>query len=314
MKIKRKTSKKANKSMKTMQPKAVIPTSRTFIKVCDLYEQLYPAINRSDILAAANLFNHLVKHRGVSQGTKRFKDYRVYTIKWILGLNPDPIPCASTHKDGFLRELRFLKERGLAKPEYIQEVYTIMNVSRLANAASRKVDYSTILRHPPRGPKYHKVISDFDSYIAESGVLRKRSPEDLRRYVKPYISTKSGPNSGKLKRLNATYSCSEDAKAIINDSYLLESITEMWGFMGMDSDALKDYIYDVSKGATLEKPVHSRIACISTPENKQRVVAIVDYFSQMVLKPLESDLFAVTSQFEWSCPMDQDYGRGKVKC
>jgi len=260
-----------------------------------------------------SLYNHLVKHRGVVQGTKRFKDYRVYTLKWILGLKPEPIPCASLHKDGWLKDLWFLRELG--NPETIDIVYTILNVSRLSSNASRIVDYSTITKQPPRGPDYLKVIQEFSDWLKTNKFVlkHKKSPSSLARNLSFYSTTKSGPNSNKLKGLNGQMTAGEDAKAVLADRMLHETLLQIVGLYRPDlTQDFDNILTNASKTAVLENPIHSRIAVLSNPENKQRVVAIVDYWSQMLLMPLEEDLFSITRLMTNTYAFDQEKGRQVV--
>lgn len=56
-----------------------------------------------------------------------------------------------------------------------------------------------------------------------------------------------------------------------------------------------------------------RLSCIEDRECKTRVIAILDYFSQSVLRPVHDYLFGLLRRIPQDCTFDQDSFRSKVK-
>jgi len=269
-----------------------------------------------------NLFNHLIKHRGLIQGTKRFNDIRMYTLKHIAGLKPEPVKCLSTFKDGFPKDLKFLRKFKDNK-RYMNIVYTILSISRLADGYSKDIDISSITRHPNRNNDFLKEIESFDlalpSILGKLNIPVNVSPVDFVGNVVLHETTSKGPNSD--LSLDGLMSSHLDAAAIIADDKVNHSIVHY--LEEIKRPDIYSYIQDTAKlvetnssnpdKALPKKLICSRLAAIPQPGNKTRVVALFDYFSQALLKPLHKYLQKITENLPNSYVFDQDRGRELVK-
>lgn len=270
-----------------------------------------------DVKQTALLFNHLIKHRGLVQGTKRFKDIRNYVLKLLLGIDVEPVPCLSTKKDGFPKDILFLKKYN-THPKYIQIVYTILSISRLTNSIDFKIDSSSIRLQPNRDENFINEVKSFGKDLPM--ILKKLNIKTNRDVVKCiseklifHDTCKSGPNSS-FDGLDALTSSHYDAYAITQDtsvSYNLKRYLE-----NIERTDLYDYIEALASKVDhkeRDKFICSKLVALKQPENKQRVVAIIDYFSQCALLPLHKELCRITKFVPNTYVFDQDKGRDLVK-
>lgn len=268
-------------------------------------------------LKISSVYNHLVKHQGVLAGTKRFKQIRLYTLKWMLKLNPEPLDCLSLNRKGFPRDLMFLKEYCMSEePENLNMVNTILNIPRLSTFRGRldRKSLQSIYKNIERDDSFKETINQFDlalPKILKNLNIQPIDPRQLGEKFKFHNSNSSGPNSS-LKRCDALYSAPYDAKAIVRDKNLSTHLKRVLN----DCNQLNIWFYIERLASCVkddESLTHSKIALIPDPENKQRIVALIDYWSQMCLIPLESHLKEVTLQLPNNHMYDQDRGREIVR-
>lgn len=268
------------------------------------------------------LYNSLVKHRGVLEGTKRFKAIRTYALKHILGLKPEPVKCLSLNKQGFPRDIMHLKMYYKPKNhEMLKMVNTIMNISRLS-LISLRMDISTIssiYKGINKTADYYKVVQEFDSwlpeYLTKLGIEVNQDPIKLGEKLEFLNIQSYGPNSKEIGK-DALTCAPFDAVAIINDRNVSKSIKAVL-VDHYKREAFWEYILEIGTAAKQNLPEgvsenvlkHSKIICTPTPENKQRVVAMVDYFTQVTLAPLRQALDNAERKVPNSYMFDQDKGR-----
>jgi hypothetical protein len=302
---------------------------------------------------ALGLYHHLIKHRGVTQGTKRFKDIRAYTLKWMLGHDPQPVPCLSLYKDKFPRDLSFVRD--LARKGEIQTIMTILSITRLSKYAEHKSNqkYKSITSGINRTKDFYEVLNGFSSALP--GLLRKIgwteefNSKELGKRVRFHGTTKAGPNSN-LTGVDGLMSSVEDAIALTNDKYLFNRFRNICTLYGLEE--FPSYVEKLAdpgkepqlkprqpykglpekKGKSLSgksdkkgkspstgevsKPrefCHSRLLVIPDPENKVRIAACVDYFSQMMFYPVENLCNRVEALVPNSFMFNQDGGRERAR-
>jgi len=98
---------------------------------------------------------------------------------------------------------------------------------------------------------------------------------------------------------------------------LRESIGEVGG------SKMKKYLSNLEEGhsflakffvsSTNKGDIFRKLTSFSDKEGKTRVIAILDYFSQSVLKPLHLYLFNFLKKIDQDCTFDQNSFKDKVK-
>jgi len=63
----------------------------------------------------------------------------------------------------------------------------------------------------------------------------------------------------------------------------------------------------------IKSPIHSRLTIVKDKSGKSRPVAIGDYWSQLVLKPIHKWLIASLRKIISDATFDQDYARQKIR-
>lgn len=119
------------------------------------------------------------------------------------------------------------------------------------------------------------------------------------------MPTSSGPNG------KALWDAHLDAYAVMSDTVLLGAIEAFCDVLGMDHliNVLYANISAVeTRPAPKDKPVHSRLHYIEELGGKTRVVAIVDYWSQLVLSPLHDTI----AELLRDCPMDGTFNQDAI--
>lgn len=327
------TKKATGKSKKSIKGRRDTPDDNILVgqvslnsvnKIIDVSYPIYSEIISKDKyrdawIKTTKLFNHLVKHRGPLMGTKRFKEIRTYAIKHSLKVDVDRVSCLSLNKSGFPRDLGHLKEYLYSKDhKQLQMALTILNISRIAQFPKKltKSDLFSITRGFNQTNHYREIMNSFDAAIPEIfkslGIPINKDPKDVIDTSKLIHScTSQGPNS-KGRKADATLTSCFDAKAIFNNGKLANNLREVLG-LTEDEDFMM-YIKDLADTVPAgEKVYHSKIINTPNPENKQRIVAMVDYWTQAILKPYELYLSKIERKVPNSYMFDQDSGREKAR-
>jgi hypothetical protein len=107
-----------------------------------------------------------------------------------------------------------------------------------------------------------------------------------------YVSTKGSPSgpatlSAGISASSLTEAQKEDIRIIAGD--------EILPYIEKHVKATVDY--------KPEKGINGKLSLVEDPEGKIRVIAMLDYYSQVVLKPIHDDLLLLLKKF----PMDRTY-------
>lgn len=239
--------------------------------------------------------------RGPVEGILYVKELR--TVLWnYLSNSPIRSSKVSVTKDGIPKALGDLVPniRKGDSPALLQFLNTILCATR-ALKTSKKLDTSTITEEPKVViPDISKHASSFWAELGYSS--RARDVPKSLRFKKYHFTTKSGPNG------HALWSSLRDLLALPES--LVESIVTVGG------DVIKSRIASL-KEAVIKIPElgllldlrpgtrFRRITYFPDKENKMRVVAVGDYFSQTVLRPLHSYLFRVLRKIPQDCTFNQ---------
>lgn len=300
-----------------------------FFKECVELSQI-----KSDLDATVGVFNHMIRERGIREGTKRYKIERQYAIREQLGLPNQVVPVLKLDRDGWPAKYRYLKDR-IDSPSFsnraktVKYLNTILSLSRIVSDADKNINSFPSITTPIKKSDelIHEIAefkSDLPQIFKDLGIDSNDDPRTLKVKESPLKggllstnhSTNTGPNNnvlikGRRYRGNATVTSHVDALAVINDSEVCKNMKRFAALS--DNESLMDLVKDLSQLPQSRdwnpKPCCSRIGILNQPENKLRVVAIIDYWSQTLLKPLHKKLQKVALKVPCSYYEDQDAGR-----
>jgi len=273
--------------------------------VLQLCKLVYPNIKVGIFLGPYfKLLTKMIKTQGLVHSVKLLKGMRLHITRVICGhpLKKNNLMIGLNKETHWPKALEFLYP--LYKGGSIEELKflnTILILSRtLVPKGKRdkekiKPDYGSITRPGSM------------SKIIPSGFIKRFVSEfNLKSVIPPfsvkdiYLSTKAGP--GGPTSLTAQNS-------ILSYSY--NDIQNLWGITdshGVDFFS-KQYGYMWTKQHQQVKPI-GKLSFIYDPECKLRIVAIVDYYTQLFLKPIHSQLMNKLHNF----PCDRTFTQDPTHC
>jgi len=239
------------------------------------------------------LLTRLVKTQGTIKAIKYLKQGRLHCTRYMCGspllynkikLGLDP--------SGWPKSLSFLKPLVNGTLEERKFLMTILTLTRSINLSGEEKkmlvpDYEsitkpgTVLRTIPTG-FIKKFVLDYN--------LKDTTPEFDKKDI--YLSNKAGPvGKATLSALNTICSYPYD---LINSIY---KITSESGIKYFDDS----YRFQWEKNWKFN--ILGKLSFIYDPECKLRIVAIVDYYTQLFLKPIHVKIMKKLSNF----PQDRTY-------
>jgi hypothetical protein len=277
----------------------------TYLIINEITRLVFPsAFSRKSIKIVIKLLYSLIKNNGTLHCVKTWKTMRLHITRYMCGkpLKVSPMLIGLT-RDGFPKKLIFLKE--LIDSGNIQDckfALTILGISRTIKPSSKediKVDYTSINKpYETKGMTIpigfiRKFVNDFNLTIDKP----KTTTDDI------YLSLKSGPNG------HATLSA---GKSLLGHSYpqlqrlfnlapgLMDFICNSYTYFWDNSDKFSKFFNKNKDKLT------GRISVVKDPECKMRVIAIVDYYSQLVLRPIHKKLFSLLKRLPRDRTFTQD--------
>lgn len=238
-----------------------------------------------------HLFDTWVRHEGKRSAVLRLKAIYQIVLNRSLGQVPFQPPFIATVR-GFPRAVVYL-EKYCTSPEGIQAVLTLLGYWRGVRAPGIP-DLSPIM--DPMSVQYPVDL--------ENEVMKEVPPKWCFRPnslapVRHYFSTKFGPN-GKL------FSCLQDLKALERDPKLIGALTNLLELT--DSEEYSEYLEELRDVVELDDTpamVHSRLSVKQELGGKDRVFAIVDYFTQCTLRPLHDHVSKILRDIREDVTWDQ---------
>lgn len=189
-------------------------------------------------------------------------------------------------------------------PAMLQMVLTVLYSTRALNLG-RSPDTTTITR--PCESKIADISKYARDFWRELGYRPSRKvPRDLR-WKKYHFTTKSGPNG------HALYTSTEDLYML--PANLVDDICNLGGdnFTQRMRSLIAGKRLIQSLGLPVEGKSFRKITWFPDVELKVRVIAIGDYWSQTVLKPLHHYLFRVLRKIPQDCTFDQGSFISKIE-
>lgn len=251
--------------------------------------------------------NLMIKNHSVIEGTARFALIRLYAIQMLEGSNIDsPLRVAVGKKDrwpSILNKMRplYYRVRDYNCRSSDQIIRSILYLNRLCSGNS-VIDTTEIV-------KKFRVSETFKSQY--KNFLKERFPtvEYGELITKPTLRvTSSGPNS-KPKWQTAEL----EAYALMHTEYAshFESLCHATGNLD-----LYKYVQAKAEELTRHDKVRLRyIVSIPDKGNKSRVVAISDYWTQVLLEPIMADVksWTLSTYSDVVSTSDHTVGFNKLK-
>jgi len=125
-----------------------------------------------------------------------------------------------------------------------------------------------------------------------------------------HVTTKSGPNG------IALLSAVRDAKALPYNLYMAIGVVggeHLHRAMAHVSDFEPSGFETIFSKKPRTKSLVSKLSIVSQPEGKDRIIAILDYWSQSSLKPLHDRIFSILKKIPGDCTFNQGSPRMYLK-
>lgn len=250
-------------------------------------------------------FDYWCKTEGKRHALLRAKAVYQHVLNYGLHQPSPETSFLSTYKEGFPkvlgREAKGLARRG---PRELQALLGLTGFWRGVKAPGTP-DISTIV-DPSAVTSNRALESSIATFICKTW---KFNVDDLRE-VNHVWRTRRGPNG------QAIIASALDTLALIEDSTLLDNLKEFLDLSGFEqvlSDLEEFTDCGLAVDNSSQRPVHSRLSVKQELGGKDRIFAIVDYWTQLALKPLHSTLNQILRRIPQDATFDQTQGALKVK-
>jgi hypothetical protein len=264
--------------------------------IMKLFSLLFPnSHSEKYLIPYFKIVKNLIDNQGIIHTTKYLKQCRLHCTRYICGnalysnnlkIGIDP--------DGWPKAFSFLKELSTGNLEQKKLMFSILTITRsfiLNNKEKDKLkpDYKSITE-PGR---INKIIPTgfIIKFVKRNKILSDRPKFDKKNI---YISNKAGPIGKTTKSA---------MKTLFSYSYdLMASIFKITDQSGIDYFS-QSYKFNWDKGKNLKPEILGKLSFIYDPECKLRIVAIMDYYTQLFLKPIHMRIMHLLSNF----PCDRTY-------
>jgi hypothetical protein len=240
-----------------------------------------------------SLITSLIRNHGYTDGLKRYGIIKNYTIQLIEGRNPDNPGWISTSekfrvpsklgKEFAELLVHYLEQQDrtvIRDDRYYQVILTLLNIIRKVKGLSDP-DYKSITEKAK--PINENLLKDFETYVSEILTPHVYNPDDVHLDRYPISIKKKGPNG--VPKMESAH---EEAIKLTTGN-LWKPFKNICSYL--ESDYLVDYLTELS-GVIPDAPVkdiETRLRVIvPVPDSggKTRLVAIADFWTQLVLEPI----------------------------
>lgn len=264
------------------------------------------------LAGSSESFNPLILHlqkllstRGVDDGLSKIKDIRATFMNYLSG-NPQKVGSVRITWDGIPTCFGPLIQsiRGDPPVLLLKVITTILFATR-AVKGTVKPDISSITAPSEwKGELY--IGNTARLFWNRLGYFHQgRVPSSLK-WKKFHFTTKTGPNGHALN----TYL--QDLVSL--PKQLTDAICVVGGSkLKFILEAAQKNVWELAEGKLVTSGSIRRITSFSDKEGKTRTIAILDYWSQTVLKNLHLYLFKVLRKIPQDCTFDQHSFKEKIK-
>lgn len=228
---------------------------------------------------------------------KRIKLIRLCVTRFLAG---DPFvnsgdPSLALNKLGLPRCLGPLKDLVLSDdPNAKRMLMTLLRVSQVIPARGI-VDLEPIIT-PPKGLRIEFVQKELLLTLEKLKWSLSISP-----WTECHLSTKAGPNGPALLSsiidLNLLPESLVKAIGIIGGEQLIERMTKL---LAINSEKWSQFFKMKPRGLI------RKLSVISDPEAKERIIAILDYWSQSALRCIHKEEFKLLKKIPGDCTFNQN--------
>jgi len=249
--------------------------------------------------------NTLLKNKGKVWTGKYLKQLYVVAHRYAMEQHITPIPFTKCNKKGFPKDLIPYKKFLEGTPGEKQSVLTLLCQYRLFHD---RPDYTveSIVRGGGPNDAWRALQSKWLEFLP---LFKERNPVPKMEESKILLRGSSGPNGPSMTTIL------KDAYALTSDPEVFNNVKEMSKVI---TSSLSKHIEGYSRIIKLSldekimssraKYKHSRIAFLPEGGLKTRVIAIGDYFTQELLKPLHDSLMKGLR----GIPSDGTYSHDKI--
>jgi hypothetical protein len=228
------------------------------------------------------IYTSRCKSKGKDDAIRHLKSLYDLSKRYALERPLIPVPWCKTNHKGFPRSLSTFEPRLKGTPEQRQAALTILR--QYADFTCSPVISTETITSPSNAEENWKHLSKPWSNFLKNFIKSFKSLPILKE-MRPHISSKRGPNGPCLASSHV------DALAVTQDDNLFQSICNLAQLLGEDD--IKERIQRLSVLCSDCNPKSShtgRLHFISEGGGKTRVIAICDYWSQSVCKPIHQYL------------------------
>lgn len=237
--------------------------------------------------------------RGNLDTIRRIKFMRLMVTRYLCGnpilTNSEGI---SSHADGLPKAFGPILPHIRSKDQNsLRFVLTLLNVSKTIKGQGLP-DFKSII--VPPSLNLSEISDEEIDWVIQTFSLKFDQPS----WTEPHISTKAGPNG------QALISSIKDLQSL--PSEVLQLIVKLGG------DGLETYMNQIRQLVDFEKwnqtfssvirdtSLIRKISLVHDPEAKCRIIGVLDYWSQTVLKPLHDQLNSCLKVFKADCTFNQE--------
>lgn len=230
-----------------------------------------------------------------------------------LSGNLSKVPGVRLTSDGipvcFGPLIKFIRDKD--HPYHISVLKMTFSILTISRAMKDKINYDfDAIVHPYTGVEDYDISKHVNSFWKTFGYKPQCSVPSSLKWKKFHFTTKSGPNGHALNSWLADW--------FSLPKKLRESISILGG------SKMTSYISNLDEGAPFlrkffglfgktDPGIYRKLTAFADKEGKTRVIAILDFFSQTVLKPLHLYLFKFLKKIDQDCTFDQNSFKDKIK-
>jgi len=243
-----------------------------------------------------NRLSHIETHQGPYTMIKHAKACRNAVLQYLGGTPvfkvSERISLDSSGLPSMLGDLKILIKRSRENPRLMAGILTILYMTRMIRLPV-KADYQPIIQGYT-GKEVANLSPEIETVMKSFKLLSQRVPS----WTACHLSVRNGP-SGKP----AMTTCLQELGKIKNDSQFLEDLLKLGG------TKFNTYIQPLlERVKSYDKLSLRKISAIEDREGKTRLIGIIDYWSQTVLKPFHDHTMKLLQRFE---PMDATWDQGR---
>lgn len=237
----------------------------------------------------------LLRNNGTLFTVKYLKQVKLHITRYMVGKPLMSNKIGVSLVGGFPRHFLFLKpyiDRN--KLGGIKFVLTLLNISRSLRpkkSESIPVDLSTILL-PNKGTGYTIPATFIKSFVSYYNLHQSHPSYSTSDFV---ISLKSGPSGPSITTALYSFSLySEEYMSIIK--FLVGK--RLYAFFDSVRRYASLYKFTLPTKDMSQTALIGRLSIVKDPDCKMRVIAILDYVTQFLLKPIHLSIFGKLRNFE----------------